>query len=210
MYGTSYHINTKPIRFASTDHYGKLNLNRNATNREIKSAYYKLSKQLHPDVNNDANAETKFKEIQEAYHILSDQERKETYDRSIDENLNQTYQYPNINKNYYHSKWKNKTGKVYTGRTNKYDFDEYYRMHYEYMVKKRQQEIQQDENIRQKWDEYKKQQAEENLNYEFVRKRTRRSVWIWLLFFQILLYAFIKRLQENEKKMEFLRSKSAK
>lgn len=63
------------------DYYKILEINKNATDEEIKKAYRKLAKKWHPDKNlNDPRAEEKFKEIQEAYDVLSDKKKKENYD----------------------------------------------------------------------------------------------------------------------------------
>jgi molecular chaperone DnaJ len=64
------------------DPYEVLGVSRDAQADEIKSAYRRLARQHHPDVNpNDPNAEEKFKEIGEAYAILSDPERRARFDR---------------------------------------------------------------------------------------------------------------------------------
>ena len=64
---------------AKRDYYEVLGVGRNADEKEIKRAYRKLAKQYHPDMNpGDAKAEQKFKEITEAYNVLSDTEKKET------------------------------------------------------------------------------------------------------------------------------------
>ncbi len=64
------------------DYYEVLGVAKTASASEIKKAYYKLAKQYHPDVNpGDAEAEKKFKEINEAYAILSDEEKKAKYDQ---------------------------------------------------------------------------------------------------------------------------------
>ena len=63
------------------DHYEILGVSKNASPDEIKSAYRKLSKQFHPDVNKDPNAEEKFKQINEAYSVLSDPNKKAQIDQ---------------------------------------------------------------------------------------------------------------------------------
>jgi molecular chaperone DnaJ len=64
------------------DPYEVLGVGREADEREIKSAFRKLARELHPDVNrHDPDAEEKFKEIAEAYEILADAERRAIYDR---------------------------------------------------------------------------------------------------------------------------------
>lgn len=57
---------------AGKDYYSILSVERNATDEEIKKAYRQLALKYHPDKNHDPDAETKFKEIAEAYEILSD------------------------------------------------------------------------------------------------------------------------------------------
>ncbi len=63
------------------DYYDVLGVSKNATDAELKKAYRKLAKQYHPDVNKDANAEEKFKEINEAYETLSDSQKRANYDQ---------------------------------------------------------------------------------------------------------------------------------
>lgn len=63
------------------DYYEILGVSKNATEQEIKSAYRKLARKFHPDVNkNDPNATEKFKDINEAYEVLSDPEKRKRYD----------------------------------------------------------------------------------------------------------------------------------
>ncbi len=61
--------------------YKTLEVNEGASEVEIKKAYRKLARQYHPDVNSDAGAEDKFKEINSAYEILSDKDKKRQYDQ---------------------------------------------------------------------------------------------------------------------------------
>jgi DnaJ-class molecular chaperone len=63
------------------DYYEILGLSKSASLAEIKAAYRKLALQWHPDRNKAANANEKFKEINEAYAVLSDPKKKETYDQ---------------------------------------------------------------------------------------------------------------------------------
>ncbi|KAL0268762.1 UNVERIFIED_CONTAM: hypothetical protein PYX00_010580 [Menopon gallinae] len=64
------------------DYYEILNISRNASQKEIKKAYYELAKKYHPDRNkDDPNAAKKFQEVSEAYECLSDETKKKQYDQ---------------------------------------------------------------------------------------------------------------------------------
>lgn len=64
------------------DFYAVLGVGRKADEKEIKSAYRKLARKYHPDVNpNDKSAEAKFKEVSEAYEVLGDPEKRSLYDQ---------------------------------------------------------------------------------------------------------------------------------
>ncbi|HPZ06451.1 MAG TPA: DnaJ domain-containing protein, partial [Clostridiales bacterium] len=64
------------------DYYEVLGVGRGAGESEIKKAYRKLAKQYHPDVNpGDKEAEAKFKEVSEAYEVLSDPQKRARYDQ---------------------------------------------------------------------------------------------------------------------------------
>lgn len=66
---------------AARDYYDVLGVSRTASEDELQQAYRKLARRLHPDVNKDPSAEERFKEINEAYHVLSDPALRERYDR---------------------------------------------------------------------------------------------------------------------------------
>ncbi|MBM3676424.1 MAG: J domain-containing protein, partial [Actinobacteria bacterium] len=63
------------------DYYEILGVERTADDAEIKKAFRKLARELHPDVNDAPDAQERFREAAEAYEVLSDQERRQTYDR---------------------------------------------------------------------------------------------------------------------------------
>ncbi len=68
----------------TTDYYATLGVDRRANGDEIKKAYRRLARELHPDVNPDPVTQERFKEINQAYEVLSDPEKRELYDRGVD------------------------------------------------------------------------------------------------------------------------------
>ena len=67
---------------AKADYYEVLGINKDASDSEIKSAFRKAAKQYHPDLHpGDKEAEAKFKEINEAYEVLSDSTKRAQYDQ---------------------------------------------------------------------------------------------------------------------------------
>ena len=67
---------------AKADFYETLGVSKSADEKELKSAFRKLAMQYHPDKNpDDASAEKKFKEINEAYEMLKDPQKRAAYDR---------------------------------------------------------------------------------------------------------------------------------
>lgn len=65
----------------NTEYYDRLGLSKDASQDEIKRAYRKLSKKYHPDINKEPGAEEKYKEVQEAYETLSDDQKRAAYDQ---------------------------------------------------------------------------------------------------------------------------------
>lgn len=69
------------------DYYKILGISRGASDDDIKKAYRKLALKYHPDKNKEPGAEEKFKEVAEAYEILSDPKKKEIFDKYGEEGL---------------------------------------------------------------------------------------------------------------------------
>jgi molecular chaperone DnaJ len=78
------------------DYYEVLGVARGADDGEIKKAFRRLARELHPDVNKEPDAEERFKEAAEAYEVLSDADRRATYDRYGHEGLRQGGYAPNF------------------------------------------------------------------------------------------------------------------
>ena len=69
------------------DYYKVLGLSRGASEEDVKKAYRKMALKFHPDKNKSAGAEEKFKEVAEAYEVLSDKKKREVYDKYGEEGL---------------------------------------------------------------------------------------------------------------------------
>jgi DnaJ homolog subfamily B member 11 len=84
--------------FAGTDYYKILDVSRKASASDIKKAYRKLSLKYHPDKNPSEEASAKFAEIANAYDVLSDPDKRKTYDTGGEEAVKQQEQrWPSFN-----------------------------------------------------------------------------------------------------------------
>lgn len=106
-------------------HYDTLKISPNATGQQIKSAYYKLSKKYHPDMNDSAEAMEQFRNVSEAYEVLGNLTKRKEYDRAIHNRVHvrpdiPIYQYSNVKR----------TGSMHPTSKVGYNFDEWTRAHY--------------------------------------------------------------------------------
>jgi len=85
---------------AKTDYYKLLGVAKDASEADIKKAFRKLAMQYHPDRNQTPEAEEKFKEINEAYAVLSDPEKRKQYDQFGSEGFGQRFSQEDIFKNF--------------------------------------------------------------------------------------------------------------
>lgn len=114
---------SKPNIKSSKNHYDTLKITPHATQNEVKSAYYKLSLQYHPDKNKSGYAREKFQDISDAYEVLGNHDLRKNYDRDImirQSPMSATAQEPI---SYYKDK-------VYSDSSKIYNFDEWTQAHY--------------------------------------------------------------------------------
>ena len=69
-----------------TNYYDILGVSQNATSSEIRKAFQQKARKLHPDINKAPDAEERFKEVSEAYAVLSDEQKRRRYDASLNGN----------------------------------------------------------------------------------------------------------------------------
>lgn len=122
------------------NHYDTLEVENNATQEEIKTAYYRLTKQFHPDVNKTEEAKGKFRSVSEAYEILGNYKARKKYDRGIVARGTSTSTYKEEKEHPHMAFYKSRMDKypkpVRTSDSKIYDFDAWTRAHYGQTLKK--------------------------------------------------------------------------
>ncbi|KAL1502429.1 hypothetical protein ABEB36_007570 [Hypothenemus hampei] len=183
------------------NHYNSLGLTKNATQSDIKDAYYKLSKVYHPDKNQGITVEQqdqhsqKFRDISEAYEILGNVRTRRLYDKGF---MGHTIVYDKSPKDplqdFYKSREK-RTRPPTVGRQPIYDFDEWSRIHYA-------------ERVRMSQDVKERKRFIENLNNERKQTNLQESislggilvVIVSLLLYYWLIYVKLKNLDLPKEK----------
>ncbi|XP_054155047.1 uncharacterized protein LOC128953580 [Oppia nitens] len=112
---TTVHRSTTQDVGGFRTNYEILGITPNATEKEIKSAYYSLTKTCHPDVNESAEAKRQFQSVGEAYEVLSNGDKRRAYDQSI----GNTYRYRHLRQHNQRSDIQT------TGQTNQQNLDNY-------------------------------------------------------------------------------------
>lgn len=137
-------------------HYSSLGLDSNASSKDIKSAYYKLSLKHHPD-KNDGSPESveKFRKIAEAYEVLGNPEKKKVYDRDFhtksDYYANNSQRDGYDPRTGYYYRTDRQSSRARAGRDQYYNYDEHIRQHYEKFYREREEE---QENLRRYYNRY--------------------------------------------------------
>jgi len=145
------------------NYYDMLETTPKASQKQIKAAYYRLSKKYHPDVNKSSDAQEKFAMIAEAYEVLGNRRTRSLYDSGslspsdlpgrgptggtaaeVDEEYREFFK--NRSRG---SSFRTREGEPMTGRTKIFDFDEFYRQHYGEAMRRTQQDKKERERMKQ-------------------------------------------------------------
>jgi len=148
-------ITTNRAKQSITYYYDVLGVSPKASQKDIKDAYYKMSKIHHPDVSKDPESHRIFTEINEAYETLGNPEKKSVYDQEASVDLKKVYNYkPSHGKRQYHPKygWSHPP----PPRKKNYYYDEQFRKHISERLKRAEE-----------YDEFVRQQYAKKLEKDF-------------------------------------------
>ena len=126
---------SRSLATQATNYYDVLEVSPQSSQTQIKSAYYRLSKKYHPDVATTSSAD-KFARLSAAYEVLSNPRNRQQYDIEVLGHGNRAGLSVDMDSEYREflrnrGKFRNRnTGKVHTGRSTIFNFDEFYRQHY--------------------------------------------------------------------------------
>ena len=194
--------------------YDQLGLTRNASRKDIKLAYYKLSKQYHPDMNSDPEAAVKYREVQEAYDVLGDEHRKNEYDMQQNDGYNISPTEAASGQFRKQDFKKRSSDPTFTGKTKDIDFDEYYRAHYGKNMRKvpnahhstMRSHSQNENNMEMYWSQ-KENEIRTNSNSTFLGDNS-SYLFRFLIFNLVLIgiYFFLKSAQVREQENLYKKS----
>lgn len=133
------HFSARPQPKSRTHYYDVLGVTPRSTQAEIKSAYYMRSKQLHPDLNKEETAQTKFSELSEAYEVLGNTNKRRLYDHGagfrnrehVHEAASAAAEEVNYTRPFREGRrFGFERREPPTGWTAQFNFDEFYKQHY--------------------------------------------------------------------------------
>ncbi|XP_018560959.1 dnaJ homolog subfamily C member 30 [Anoplophora glabripennis] len=128
-----FRFTQKQIRFLSSkskNHYESLGIPSSSTQSEVKTAYYKLSMQYHPDKSQSTESSQKFRDITEAYKVLGNAKTRKLYDKGLYFGGAASVTTDDSTNKFHKSRETRSRPPPPTGRTPIYDYDEWSRSHY--------------------------------------------------------------------------------
>ncbi|RVE46882.1 hypothetical protein evm_008443 [Chilo suppressalis] len=159
--------------YVNASHYDVLGVTPKATQSDIKSAYYKLSKLYHPDISSDEASAKKFRSITEAYEVLGNIKLKKMYDRGLMVGTHNTSRMdyrpepepddPTVK--FYKSRINRHVAPTMDGKTPIYNFDAWSKSHYEDLFQRSKQEKQTIKSMKRKQDEHRHAHKQEAIIY---------------------------------------------
>lgn len=196
------YASAQPKPRSRTHFYDVLGVSAKSSQSEIKGAYYRLSKQHHPDINKQQGAHERFSEISEAYEILGNVHKRRLYDRGAfsRHNVHPSGRSADPAEEDYTRPFREQEGfgterrAPPTGRTSYYNFDEFYRQHYADTIRKEKED-------REWYEQLMKQQDLDKYNSKF-----RALVTCVLFMAMVITFMFptmdpaLKGTRQNEKK----------
>ncbi|KAK7479961.1 hypothetical protein BaRGS_00028788 [Batillaria attramentaria] len=178
------HASTQTKPRTRTHYYDVLGVSAKASQSDIKSAYYRLSKVHHPDINKNEGAQEQFSQISEAYEILGNAHKRRLYDRGAFSRHNMHTGAAAAEEEDYTQTFRHREGfgserqAPPTGRTQFYNFDEFYRQHYSESIRREQED-------RQMYEEAVRQYDMERISIRF------RALVTGFMFFSMLVVFFL-------------------
>ncbi|XP_069136312.1 uncharacterized protein [Argopecten irradians] len=166
------------------DLYEILELSKQASNVQIKGAYFRLSKKYHPDINKSEDAAEKFAEISEAYGVLGKPHSRKRYDRGMfeEEDIRNTG-HPDRS-HAYRKGFRKYDGPPVRGRTSIFDFDEWNKNHYSELIAKKAGE-------RKKYDDYNADIGKQKVKHKPVSGNKETGLLVATMFVVVIAVIYI-------------------
>ncbi|GFN77452.1 Dnaj subfamily c member [Plakobranchus ocellatus] len=193
-------LNGRSSKNSATRYYDVLGITPSATQHQIKAAYYNKSKLHHPDVSKGSQSHAVFAEISEAYEVLGNLRKRRMYDRGIYTRNNSYNNFEDDTTEDYTAAYKEKHSPFERGerpppprgRTKVYNFDEFYRQHYNEVRERRAKEykefVQHQENMRGR---------RHSVGEEYYYGRSNPNQSLFIIISTLVLLAMLAMSMEN-------------